>query len=253
MYQTKFWASGGLAEIFCLTLLVLYRVGYIAGLKFGGPPASRAHSSVDIPGVIGKRSIKIVFYHGQNLLPKRGTGLPLWISTAPLPTAIWSLICSCVLRSGAAISIEDIGALISLRLKHSIWYDSFALYCVNDGVLIPAFVIGKSSEGLASLRIPLGEGLSGWVAENRKLILNGNPSVEPGYPNDPAPDASLRSPLVMPLGVQPGGGSVLALYRAAENAFTADDLRVFEAIRAGLESAIYEAQRPKAYQASSRS
>jgi len=155
--------------------------------------------------------------------------------------------------SGAAISIEDIGALISLRLKHSIWYDTFALYCVNDGVLIPAFVIGKSSEGLASLRIPLGEGLSGWVAENGKLILNGNPSVEPGYPNDPAPDGSLRSALVMPLGVQPGRGSVLALYRAPEDAFTADDLHVFEAIRAGLESAVSEAQRPKAYEASSRS
>ena len=32
----------------------------------------------------------------------------------------------------------------------------------------------------------MGQGLSGWVAENRKPILNGNPSVEPGYLNDPA-------------------------------------------------------------------
>ena len=32
----------------------------------------------------------------------------------------------------------------------------------------------------------MGQGLSGWVAENRKPIINGNPSVEPGYLNDPA-------------------------------------------------------------------
>ena len=46
----------------------------------------------------------------------------------------------------------------------------------------------------SSLEIPVGQGLSGWVAENRKPILNGNPSVEPGYLNDPAQvlDAALR-------------------------------------------------------------
>jgi hypothetical protein len=37
----------------------------------------------------------------------------------------------------------------------------------------------------ASLRIPIGQELSGWVAQNLKPILNGNPSVEPGYLNDP--------------------------------------------------------------------
>ena len=35
--------------------------------------------------------------------------------------------------------------------------------------------------------------MSGWVAENRKPILNGNPSVEPGYLNDPAKFSTLRS------------------------------------------------------------
>jgi putative nucleotidyltransferase with HDIG domain len=176
-----------------------------------------------------------------------------WITRVSLAKKLCDEIIQISRSSGAAISIEDVGALISLRLKYSIWYDAFALYCVNDGVLVPVFVIGKSSEGLASLRIPLGEGLSGWVAENRKLILNGNPSVEPGYLNDPAAHSILRSALVMPLGVQAGGGSVLALYRAAEDAFTADDLRVFEAIRTSLESANWEPQRLKAFEASSRS
>ena len=45
----------------------------------------------------------------------------------------------------------------------------------------------------------MGEGLSGWVAENRKPILNGNPSVEPGYLADPAKFSTLRSALAVPL------------------------------------------------------
>ena len=153
-------------------------------------------------------------------------------------------------RSGALISIEEMGALISLRLKHTLWYDAFALYYLNDGVLLPAFVTGKNSEVLASLRIPLGEGLSGWVAQNRQLILNADPSIEPGYVNHP-PEIALRSALVVPLGDLSECTAVLALYRAGQNAFTADDLRVLGAIRVALGTAIREPQRSKAFEASS--
>jgi GAF domain-containing protein len=151
------------------------------------------------------------------------------------------------------ISVEDMGAIISLRLKHTILYDAFALYCVNDDVLVPAFVIGKNSEVLATLRIPIGEGLSGWVAQNRRLILNGNPSVEPGYLKDSTARNTMLSALVVPLEVESRVTAVLALYRAGRDAFIADDLRVLEAIRADLGSAVSEAQRSKTFEASSGS
>lgn len=156
-------------------------------------------------------------------------------------------------RFGGLISVEDMGAIISLRLKHTIWYDAFALYCLNDDVLVPAFVIGKNSEAFATLRIPVGEGLSGWVAQNRRLILNGNPSVEPGYLKDSAAHNTMLSALVVPLEVESRVTAVLALYRAGQDAFTADDLRVLEAIRADLGSGVSEAQRSKTLQASSGS
>jgi putative nucleotidyltransferase with HDIG domain len=152
----------------------------------------------------------------------------------------------------ASISIEDISALISVRLKHILWYDAFALYCLDKAMLVPTFVIGENSKLFASLRIPLGEGLSGWVAQHGKLILNGNPSVEPGYLDDPTKFSTLRSALAIPLGAQSGVAAVLALYRAPEDAFTAEDLRILEAMRAGLENAVM-AQAPKAFEASSNS
>ena len=155
--------------------------------------------------------------------------------------------------SGSSIDIEDISALIAVRLKRAVWYDAFALYHLNEGVLIPVFVVGENSKVFASLRIPLGEGLSGWVAQNRRLIVNGNPSVEPGYLNDPTKYSTLRSALALPLEGQSHDLAVIALYRAAQDAFTVNDVRVLEAMRPGLERIVSPAQKTKAFVASSNS
>jgi putative nucleotidyltransferase with HDIG domain len=154
---------------------------------------------------------------------------------------------------GTVLGIEDIGALLAIRLKHVVWYDAFALYYLSGGVLVPRFVVGENSKVFAALRIPLGEGLSGWVAQNRKLIVNGNPSVEPGYLDDPTKYSTLRSALAMPLEGQSHEVAVLALYRAAQDAFTVDDVRVLESIHQGLQGIVRMAQKPKAFAACSSS
>ena len=125
-------------------------------------------------------------------------------------------------------------------------HDSLAVYCPTDGTLAAEFVSGENFRFFSSLRIPEGEGLSGWVAQNHKAILNGNPSVEPGYLNDPTKYSTLRSALAVPLEGPAGVAAVLALYRAGQDAFTADDLGVVEAIGAGLGIAIGTARKPKA-------
>ena len=81
---------------------------------------------------------------------------------------------------------------------------------------------GDNHRLFSSLRIPLGSGLSGWVAQNRKPIINGNPSVEPGYLNDPTKFSTLRSALAIPLEGLAGVVGVLALYHAETDAFTSD-------------------------------
>src|SRR5208282_3741605 len=151
-----------------------------------------------------------------------------------------------VSRSGASLGIEDIAALLSVRPRELVPYDSMAVYALKDGTLLPEFVSGENFRLFSSLRIPLGEGLSGWVAQNHKSILNGNPSVEPGYLNDPTRCSVLRSALAVPLEGPAGVAAVLALYRAGQDAFTTDDLGLAEAIGAGLGSAIEQAARPKA-------
>jgi GAF domain-containing protein len=133
-------------------------------------------------------------------------------------------------KQSTLLSLEDVFSLAAIRLKQFVPYDALAAYCLRGEILVPVFVSGENFHLFSNLQIPLGEGLSGWVAENHKAILNGNPSVEPGYLNDTQKYSTLRSALAVPLEGASGLTAVLALYRAGQDAFTADDLRVVEAL-----------------------
>ncbi len=149
-------------------------------------------------------------------------------------------------QSGPSLRAEDIFSLLAVRLKYLVPSDSLAVYCPTNGGLSAKFVSGENFRLFSSLRIPVGEGLSGWVAQNHKAIVNGNPSVEPGYLNDPTKYSTLRSALAVPLEGVRGVAAVLALYRAGQDAFTAEDLRVVETIGAELGNAVEAANKPQA-------
>ena len=133
-------------------------------------------------------------------------------------------------KQSSFLRLEDVFSLAAIRLKQFVPYDALAAYCLREEVLLPVFVSGENFLLFSKLQIPLGEGLSGWVAENHKAILNGNPSVEPGYVNDTKQYSTMRSALAVPLEGITGLAAVLALYRAGQDAFTSDDLRVLEAL-----------------------
>jgi GAF domain-containing protein len=144
-------------------------------------------------------------------------------------------------RPGAAFSLEDVFSLLSVRVKHLVPHDSMAVYVPKNDVLIPEFVSGENFRLFSSLRIPVGAGLSGWVAQNSKPILNGNPAVEPGYLSDRNKYSSLRSALAVPLEATSGVVAVLALYRVQPDGFTRDDLSVVQAMGSKLVMAIEHA------------
>ena len=100
--------------------------------------------------------------------------------------------------------------------------DAIALYVRDGERLVLERVHGEDYRRFAALEIPVGTGLSGWVAENRKSIINGNPAVEPGYLSDPAKFSTLRSALSIPLEGNSGVVGVLSLYRQDPDAFAAE-------------------------------
>jgi putative nucleotidyltransferase with HDIG domain len=141
-------------------------------------------------------------------------------------------------KLGNLLPAEDLFSLVAVRIRRFIPYDSLAIYMIQDELLIPEFVTGQDFALFSSLRIPLGEGLAGWVAQNSKEILNGNPSVEPGYLNDPSKDSSLRSALAVPLCAQSVAVGVLALYRAKPGAFMREELELIRMLASSLDWAL---------------
>src|SRR5437899_12279843 len=100
---------------------------------------------------------------------------------------------------GASLSLGETLSVFSVKLKRLIPYDAIAIYVKRGVELIPEYVNGDNFRLFSSLRIPLGQGLSGWVAQNRKQIVYGNSTVEPGYINDPNNFSTQISTLAVPL------------------------------------------------------
>lgn len=135
---------------------------------------------------------------------------------------------------GNSLSLDDTLSVLSVRLKRLIPHDSIVVYVNEDGLLNPKYVSGESQAVFSSLQIPLGEGVSGWVAANHAPILNGNPEVEPGYRVNPAKSRILRSALAVPLESVNGMVGVLTLYHAQADAFSKDHVRILTAVQSKL-------------------
>ena len=131
---------------------------------------------------------------------------------------------------GNSLSLSETLSVLSMRLRKLILYDSIAVYVNRNGWLLPELVSGENFKVLSSLKIRVGEGLCGWVAENGKPIINGNPQVEAGYSADPEKYATLQSALAVPLEGLHGVVGVLAMYHSSQDAFTPDHLRILLAV-----------------------
>jgi diguanylate cyclase (GGDEF)-like protein/putative nucleotidyltransferase with HDIG domain len=144
----------------------------------------------------------------------------------------------------ASLRLEETLSVVAERLRQLVPFDCIAVYVLEGNVLRPKYVNGDNSRVFASLEIPVGQGLSGWVVENRKPIINGNPSVEPGYLNDPSKFSLLNAALSVPLGegAEELSGA-LTLYRTERDSYTRDHLRVLLAVTPKISRAIESALR----------
>jgi diguanylate cyclase (GGDEF)-like protein/putative nucleotidyltransferase with HDIG domain len=151
---------------------------------------------------------------------------------------------------GNSLGMAEMLSVLNSRLTQLIPCDSIAVYERKDNLLTPVYVDGRDRMLFSSLQIPLGEGLSGWVAKHNQPILNGNPSVEPGYLNDPRKFSLLRSALSVPLAGQENTVGVLSLYRADADAFAPDHLRILSGISSKIGLSFENALKYRALEAS---
>jgi diguanylate cyclase (GGDEF)-like protein/putative nucleotidyltransferase with HDIG domain len=128
-------------------------------------------------------------------------------------------------------SIADVGDVLSNHLRRLIPFSAsvFFSYEVQSDQLEAKHVMGDVSPLLKGLRIAVGQRLSGWVAANRRTIINSDPVLDlADFANGRT--SPLRSCLSTPLISNGQLVGVLTLYAPAIDAFNEDHRRIIEGV-----------------------
>jgi GAF domain-containing protein len=108
----------------------------------------------------------------------------------------------------------------------------------HDHVVV-RFAAGAHAHALRGVTRPTETGLAGWVAVNRRPVVNGEPVLDLGFRAEAGP--SLRSSIVVPLVDSDALIAVLALYSKDLLAFTDEHLRVLELLAPSLAASMVDA------------
>jgi putative nucleotidyltransferase with HDIG domain len=133
---------------------------------------------------------------------------------------------------GASVDMREAGAILCVRLRPLIPFDCFAVYRKRDDFVVAQYIGGESARAFSAEPIPVGEGVSGWVAQSGRAIVNGNPTVEPNFLSGGGLFTAQSSALSVPL-IDADGAvfGAIAVYSVKPVAFSKDHLRILEAIQ----------------------
>ena len=143
---------------------------------------------------------------------------------------------------GNSLRLNETISVMASRLRRLIPYDSCALYIRTGEELMAQYVDGENVKSFTSDPIPEGQGISGWVAQSGKAILNGNATVEPNYHCKFGLSGGLRSALSVPLfDLHHEVFAVLTLYSCTADSFQRDHLRILQAMEGKLSLSLQNA------------
>ena len=137
--------------------------------------------------------------------------------------------------------VADVGALIWMIVRQVLPCEAMAIFLPderNDQIAI-RFAAGPNAAALRGISRPNGSGIAGWVAVNRRAVVNADATLDLGMrAGDMAP--ALRSCLAIPLLEGDALVAVLALYRDRPGSFSDDELRLVELLAPRLASSLLE-------------
>lgn len=121
-------------------------------------------------------------------------------------------------------------AAIAQGLRSLIPFDCLVVYRKSESSMVPEYVGGDCAQAFSNRPIPLGTGVSGWVAENARPIVNGNPTVEANFLLPSGHEFSqASSALSIPFfDSDKNVAWVLTFYARRPAAFSRDHLRILE-------------------------
>src|SRR5207244_3992917 len=141
---------------------------------------------------------------------------------------------------GSSLGVADTMALISSKLSNIVPFSCCALFLYSEETetLKCKFATGVESEQIQQLTIRNGHGLTGWVARNRRPLVNARPSAD-FEAAGVASQTALQSALVCPLVFNERFIGTIAVYHVEHSVYTDDHRRLLDRISEQAASVIY--------------
>ena len=132
---------------------------------------------------------------------------------------------------GTSLGVSDTMTLISSRLMNLVPFSACALflYTETSDTLFCRFATGTDSELIQQLALKNGQGLTGWVARNRRPLVNARPTADLEAAGSNLPTA-LQSALVCPLIFGERFIGTLALYHTTPSFYRDDHRRLLDRV-----------------------
>lgn len=133
---------------------------------------------------------------------------------------------------GSSLGVSDTMALISSKLSNIVPFSCCALFLYSDDneTLRCRFASGLESELIQQLTIRNGHGLTGWVARNRRPLVNARPSADFEAGGQPTHQTALQSALVCPLQFNERFIGTISVYHTEPSVYTDDHRRLLDRI-----------------------
>ncbi|TAK00063.1 MAG: GAF domain-containing protein [Chloroflexota bacterium] len=130
-------------------------------------------------------------------------------------------------------SVEEIGTAIATELNELIDYHNVRVYRLEGDDLLPVAMRGRVGEYVDEtperLRVKVGSGITGWVAQHRVAQVLHDAAADPRASTIPGTDDDLdESMLLAPMLFEDEVLGVLVLAKLGLNQFRDDDLRLLE-------------------------
>jgi diguanylate cyclase (GGDEF)-like protein/putative nucleotidyltransferase with HDIG domain len=141
---------------------------------------------------------------------------------------------------GSSLGVSDTMALISTKLSNIVPFSCCALflYTEESEMLRCRFATGIESETVQQMTIKNGHGLTGWVARNRRPLVNARPSADFEAAGVSSP-TTLQSALVCPLVFNERFIGTIAVYHTSAAVYTDDHRRLLDRISEQAAAVIY--------------
>ena len=139
---------------------------------------------------------------------------------------------------GSSLNLPHSLGMLSRRLVPTVPHETLVLWARRGDHLFAECIVGEHHSVFSSIKISLGAGLSGWVADTRKPVLNGNPAVEPVTAQSNERMQQYKSALSVPLEAANGVLGVITFYSTVKDAYCSEHLRLILALAPRLTTAV---------------